>query len=99
MHLHRSFKLLLPAVLGLALGAAHDVAAAPNQSPILKSFKCPKPPAGGCKGPKDCLYPHPKSKKHYVQCNDAGIAYQMPCPEGLLWNNKDKICDWPEHIK
>jgi hypothetical protein len=40
---------------------------------------------------------------NYIHCAPAddsyttGIAYVMPCPSGLLWNDNQKWCDWPEH--
>ncbi|KXT07835.1 Avr4 [Pseudocercospora musae] len=56
-----------------------------------------------CMGPKDCLYPNPKTCNGYIQCSPAdgsystGIVHEMPCPSGLLWNDNQKWCDWPEN--
>jgi hypothetical protein len=50
----------------------------------------------GCRGPKDCLYTNPENCNAFIQCNDAGLAYDMPCaPENLEWNDNKKECDWP----
>jgi len=62
----------------------------------IPSYKCPAGDvAGGCKGPKDCLYPNPANCSSFIQCTAAGLAYVMPCPSGLQWNDNEKICDWP----
>ncbi|KAM3421689.1 hypothetical protein BST61_g2073 [Cercospora zeina] len=56
-----------------------------------------------CMGGKDCLYPLPGNCGGYIQCQpkdttyQTGIAYEMPCPAGLLWNDNQKWCDYPEN--
>jgi hypothetical protein len=45
----------------------------------------------GCKGPTDCLYANPKDSTRFIQCNNAGTAYDTPCaPGGLHWNDGEK---------
>jgi len=62
----------------------------------IPNYKCPAGDiARGCKGPKDCLYTNPASCNSFIQCTAAGLAYVMPCPSGLQWNDDEKICDWP----
>jgi len=62
----------------------------------IPGYNCPaEDVAGGCKGPKDCLYPNPSNCSTFIQCTAAGLAYVMPCPSGLEWNDNEKICDWP----
>lgn len=71
--------------------------------PIIDGYPCPREDivATGCKGPKDCLYPNTKNCDRFIQCNDAGLAYDMPCPLGfngnLHWNDAKKECDYPEN--
>ena len=55
----------------------------------------------GCQGPEDCLYPNPYDCNAYIQCvvNDdgkTGTPVNMPCLQGLEWNDNIKSCDWPE---
>ena len=60
-----------------------------SDTPIVDGYTCPREDIEitGCKGPTDCLYPNPKDCSRFIQCNDAGIAYDMPCaPGGLHWN-------------
>ncbi|EDO34779.1 predicted protein, partial [Nematostella vectensis] len=47
-----------------------------------------------CKNRADGNYPHPDFCKMYIACSN-GIAYEMPCPAGLNWNDEKKYCDWP----
>ncbi|EME82543.1 carbohydrate-binding module family 14 protein [Pseudocercospora fijiensis CIRAD86] len=69
------------------------------------AFVCPSADitATKCLGPKDCLYPNPKTCNGYIQCSPAdasyttGIVHEMPCPSGLQWNDNQKWCDWPEN--
>lgn len=84
--------------LGVTLAAGLGIAALRSQPAAARgiNFECPEEDiAGGCKGPKDCLYPHPSDCGLFIQCNDAGVAYEMPCPAGLQWNDNKKICDYP----
>lgn len=77
------------------LGGAAVLAAslsAPAQAKPA-TMKCPeKAVAGGCEGPKECLYPH-WDPSMYWQCDASGAAKRMPCPKQLWWNNNDKMCD------
>jgi len=89
-------------VLG-ALAAVTLVSQAPAMAQVIPGYPCPASDidATGCRGPKDCLYPHPTRCDRFVQCNDAGIAYDMPCPQGhngvLHFNPKTKECDYPQN--
>ncbi|CAG2162492.1 unnamed protein product [Oppiella nova] len=53
-----------------------------------------------CLGPKDCLYPNPDGCDTYIHCtvnygSRSGTPVVKPCPDGLLWNNNVKECDYP----
>ena len=53
-----------------------------------------------CLGPKDCLYPYPGSCAQFIHCevnsdNKTGTPILRDCPDGLEWNNDEKICDLP----
>ncbi|CAG2110077.1 unnamed protein product [Medioppia subpectinata] len=66
--------------------------------PIIDGYPCPQEDIDntGCRGPKDCLYPSPYSCNRFVQCNDAGLAYDMPCAANLHYSDSKKECDYPE---
>lgn len=70
--------------------------------PII-DYSCPQEDIDrtGYKGQYDCLYPNTKTCDRFIQCNDAGVAYDMPCalgPNGNLhWNDATKSCDYPEN--
>ncbi|XP_054153527.1 peritrophin-1-like [Oppia nitens] len=54
-----------------------------------------------CLGPKDCLYTNWLNCNTYIQCTvnpdgRTGRPVVMPCPAGLKWNNRNKVCDRPE---
>ena len=68
-----------------------------SQFPITSGYPCPQDEiaATGCRGATDCLYPNPSNCNRFVQCNDAGIAYDMPCVADLHFNEKTRQCDWP----
>merc|ERR1719334_1657110 len=40
------------------------------------------------------LKANPRDCHSYFSCA-GGIAVKMPCPEGLVWNEAAKRCDWP----
>jgi hypothetical protein len=68
--------------------------------PIINGYPCPQEDIEStqCRGPKDCLYPHPEDCSRFVQCNAAALAYDMPCPPGNLhWNDHTKECDYPQN--
>ncbi|KAB8225114.1 hypothetical protein BDV33DRAFT_198957 [Aspergillus novoparasiticus] len=81
--------LILSIISPLALGAF----------PVIDNFPCDLGEIAdtGCKGPKDCLYPHPSDCSRFVQCNEERIAYDMPCAPGdLEWDDATKECTYPE---
>ncbi|KAJ6541168.1 hypothetical protein DFH09DRAFT_1174668 [Mycena vulgaris] len=64
----------------------------------IPGYVCPQADidATGCRGPKDCLYPNPDDCHSYIQCNDGGLAYVMPCLSDILpvaYNDATKECD------
>ncbi|CAG2162491.1 unnamed protein product [Oppiella nova] len=67
--------------------------------PIIPGYPCPPREIARtkCLGPKDCLYPNPRDCSRFIQCNDASIAYDMPCaPGGLHFSPRTKTCERPE---
>eukprot|EP01132_Coremiostelium_polycephalum_P004609 gene4609-5758_t len=54
----------------------------------------------GCPGPRYCMKPNPDDCSTFIQCNDGGIAYVMPCAPGfngrLYWNDNSLTCEYPE---
>ncbi|KAF7336364.1 Carbohydrate-binding module family 14 protein [Mycena venus] len=66
---------------------------------LIPGYICPAEDitATACMGPKDCLYPNPEDCHSFIQCNDSGLAYVMPCaPNDLVYNDSLKQCDYPE---
>lgn len=54
---------------------------------------------GFCSGKPDGNYKDPaETTNGYITCSN-GITYHMPCPEGLVWNDKAKICDYPHNVQ
>ena len=58
--------------------------------------------ATGYKGAKDGLYPYPSDKSKYYKCQVDKIGANFVvsftvknCPKGLLWDDHDKICNYP----
>ncbi|CAG2113601.1 unnamed protein product [Medioppia subpectinata] len=68
-----------------------------QQKAFYKGHTCPQRDLDrtGCRGPTDCLYPNSNDCTRYIQCNSGGVAYDMPCPEGLHYSTRSKACDFP----
>lgn len=47
-----------------------------------------------CKGKEDGLYADPNNPAGFIQCV-GGETYYKDCPDGLVWNDEIKNCDWP----
>ena len=47
---------------------------------------------------KSGLYSDLSSCSGYYQCSQ-GVPYHYSCPHPLLWNNKNKQCDWQEQVQ
>ncbi|XP_071053326.1 chondroitin proteoglycan 2-like [Onthophagus taurus] len=56
--------------------------------------KCPNDPCPKENGDFPHYFAHPESCGRFCQC-DWGVAYDMPCPDGLHFNTKLNVCDWP----
>ncbi|XP_054153521.1 peritrophin-55-like [Oppia nitens] len=67
--------------------------------PIIPGYPCPKDEIENtkCLGAYDCLYPNPRNCNRFIQCNDAGLAYDMPCAANLHFNEATRRCDYPEN--
>jgi hypothetical protein len=87
---------MIPSLLLLFIYAVPSLS---REGRNIPGYPCPQDDIDntGCKGPKDCLYSNPENCNAFIQCNDAGLAYDMPCaPENLEWNDNTRVCDWPE---
>ncbi|EFA74772.1 hypothetical protein PPL_11804 [Heterostelium album PN500] len=51
--------------------------------------------AKGCPGPRFCMKPNPDDCNNYIQCTDAGVFSEQPCPDGLQWNDDGLRCENP----
>ena len=56
--------------------------------PSGADFDCPG--VGTHPSPLDCVT--------YYQCTTDGMAYESRCPDGLYFNPKTKVCDWPDNV-
>ncbi|XP_071053327.1 uncharacterized protein [Onthophagus taurus] len=56
--------------------------------------KCPNDPCPKENGDFPHYFAHPETCGRFCQC-DWGVAYDMPCPDGLHFNTKLNVCDWP----
>ncbi len=70
---------------------------------VQAKFECPEEDIKQtlCLGPKDCLYPNPDRCDGFIRCEvnadlKTGRPVHKVCPEGLQWNDSNKICDWPQ---
>lgn len=64
----------------------------PTNPPPLP-VKCPKPPYPWHE--KAHLLPNPNDCGSYYACDPLGRPILMKCPDGLHFNPKLKVCDWP----
>ena len=51
-------------------------------------------------GEVDCTtnsshFPHPGDPTRFIVCEN-GRKHEMSCPQGLVWNQNAKTCDWPQ---
>ncbi|XP_071053737.1 peritrophin-1-like [Onthophagus taurus] len=56
--------------------------------------KCPNDPCPKENGDFPHYFAHPETCGRFCQC-DWGVAYDMPCPDGLHFNTDLNVCDWP----
>jgi hypothetical protein len=61
-----------------------------GQGTVASDFVCPAEDIANtqCSGPRDCLYPDPKSCTSYINCEvsadgTTATAYILDCPAGL----------------
>jgi hypothetical protein len=60
-------------------------------------FTCPKNDiASGCKNATECIYSDPNACNQYIKCTAGGVVVRFICPKKLLWDDINKICNWPE---
>ncbi|XP_049788095.1 chondroitin proteoglycan-2-like [Schistocerca cancellata] len=62
----------------------------------------PNPPAGDAPtcpawNPNDVTQlPNPNDCSSFYKCDENGVAWLIPCPAGLEYNAKLRVCDYPE---
>ncbi|KAK8396894.1 hypothetical protein O3P69_005107 [Scylla paramamosain] len=84
----KSFLLALVMVVVVSLVASRRYIPCPPEV----SARCP--PLGNMA----VLLPHPHFCSKYCECVDEGLAYVLPCPEKLLWDEKINTCNWPDNV-
>ena len=62
---------------------------------FLSSISGPKSLCKDYKGSEFIVFPYPHKPTYYVQCLPNGTPVCRRCPEGLIFNNKIKVCDFP----
>lgn len=50
-----------------------------------------------CLGRLDGVYKYAYDCRVFYKCS-RGITNLKRCPEGLLFNEVDEVCDWPKHV-
>ena len=60
-----------------------------QQNVLFFAVTCWGKPNGNYKDPGNCY--------GYISCSNQ-IAYYMPCPAGLKYNEVHDKCDWPKNV-
>ena len=53
---------------------------------------------GFCNERDDGNYRNPSTCFGYIACS-GGIAHQMHCADGLIFNKDENVCDYPENTE
>ena len=53
---------------------------------------------GFCNGRDDGNYRNPDTCFGYIACS-GGIAHEIPCADGLVFNEDKNVCDYPENTE
>ncbi|XP_045122184.1 uncharacterized protein LOC123510826 [Portunus trituberculatus] len=77
--------LLLVVVLAVA-----SLAAAQTGIPCPDSVNRQCPTSAGTA----LFLPHPNDCSKYCECVMEGLAYELQCPDGLMWDEVRNSCDW-----
>merc|ERR1712131_117209 len=40
--------------------------------------------------------PYQRSCDKFIQCDEYGMQYLCDCPDGLYYNHRDGVCEWPD---
>ena len=59
-------------------------------SAYCKLPECPE-------GDEEALFPSDTNCSEYFQCVH-GVPVVRECPDGLQWDKKNNICNWPDQI-
>lgn len=89
---HLRMKSLPLTVLVLAvvsLAAAQTYVPCPSEVNV----QCPKPSAGMA-----ILLSNPYDCSKYCECVNEGLAYELACPDGLLWDETVNACNWEYNV-
>ncbi|KAK7070244.1 hypothetical protein SK128_000872 [Halocaridina rubra] len=63
---------------------------------------CPDEVSRGCPYPQGqfpAYFAHPEDCSKFCECGVEGIAWEVQCGSGLLWNDAVKACDWPNNVR
>ena len=61
--------------------------------PAVVNAQCP-----AIDGGQAVFFAHPNDCSKYCQCVDLGLAYEMVCAPGLLWDDIKNTCNWPNYV-
>lgn len=54
--------------------------------------------AGGCLSGEGEVTRDPTDCAVFSQCNSEGGKHTFHCPAGLVFNEEQKVCDWPDNV-
>ncbi len=91
--INQNKKLLKLNIMKKLFKSSSLIAVVISMSALLTSFvpNCPPLQDGIV-----VLYPNPDDCSTFFSCNN-GVPILMPCPDGLHFNDKLDVCDWPQN--
>ena len=89
MILLMSIAILMIMVVMMMMMMMMSFAYSVQQNVLFFAVTCWGKPNGNYKDPGNCY--------GYISCSNQ-IAYYMPCPAGLKYNEVHDKCDWPKNV-
>ncbi|XP_063844364.1 peritrophin-1-like [Scylla paramamosain] len=82
-------------LLGVVLLALVSLVAAQTGSPCPAAVNAQCPAIGGGQA---VFFAHPNDCSKYCECVQLGLAYELSCSTGLLWDDIRDTCNWPDYV-
>ncbi|KAK7070245.1 hypothetical protein SK128_000873 [Halocaridina rubra] len=67
----------------------------------VRLVSCPSEVSNGCPYPQGQIpvyFAHPNDCSKFCECGMEGIAWEVQCMPGLLWNDGVQTCDWASNV-